>query len=68
MIPIHLYCALRASPVTPPVVPLPSLATLSVLACGLVGGVVGVAYRMLTVHVPAGANGVVNEHVVPVML
>lgn len=31
-----------------------------------VGCVVGVAYRMLTVHVPAGANGVVNEHVVPV--
>jgi len=32
------------------------------------GWVAGVAYRRLTVHVPLGANGVVNEHVVPVTL
>jgi len=32
------------------------------------GCVVGVAYLMLTVHVPAGAKGVVNEHVVAATL
>jgi hypothetical protein len=34
----------------------------------MIGGVVGVAYLRLTVHVPFTASGVVNEQVVPVRL
>jgi hypothetical protein len=44
------------------------LATVRTPRFGKNGRVPGVAYRTLTVHVPPGASGVVNEHVVPVTL
>src|SRR5215472_6931241 len=47
-------------------VPLPSLVMIAKPKATV--GAAGVAYLMLIVHVPPGANGVVNEHVVPVEL
>ena len=48
--------------------PVPLLAKLRLPRRGNKGRVAGVAYLMLTVHVPLTARGVVNEHVVPVTL
>lgn len=44
------------------------MATVNAPTFGKNGRVPGVAYLTLTVHVPPGASGVVNEHVVPVTL
>lgn len=60
------YWATRARDVFGPVVPL--LATDAAPKSGSTGRFVGVAYRMLTVHVPPAASGVADEQVVPVML
>src|SRR2546429_2768948 len=57
------YCAIRASGVDPPIVPVPSLATASAPISGNPGRVVGVAYVTLKLHVPPVASGVVNEQV-----
>ena len=57
------YCAIRASGVDPPIVPLPSLTTASAPISGSPGRVVGVAYLTVKVHEPLTASGVVKEQV-----
>jgi hypothetical protein len=49
-------------------VPVPSLVAVKSPVSAAAGRAAGVAYLMLTVHGLPGANGVVNEQVVPVML
>ncbi len=48
--------------------PVPLLVTASAPVSAIMGRVVGVAYRTLTVQVPPEASGVVYEQVVPVRL
>src|SRR2546430_12529225 len=58
----------RADRTSAPFGVVPRLATPSAPTSGNAGCVTGVAYVTLTVHVPAGASGVVNEQLVPVTL
>ena len=60
------YWAMSPRGVFGPVVPL--FATDAAPMSGMSGRVAGVAYRMLTVHVPPEASGLAVKQVVPVML